>query len=159
MTADKKDDRQGGTADVLAPPPFIFLGAIAVGWGIHHLHPLTLPAALGVAGQLAIGCGFILILWSLLAFRRSGTAPSPYRPTTALVDSGPYRLSRNPIYLGFCLVHLGIGLCLGNAWMIVMLPPALLAVRHGVIAREERYLSARFGDEYRRYCARVRRWL
>ena len=155
------ESTRGGTdtAQVLAPPPLIFLAAIGLGWGMQHWRPLPLPAVLGVAGQLVIGIGFLVILSALLAFRRGGTAPSPYRPTTALVASGPYRFSRNPIYLGFALVHLGIGLCLGNPWMVILLVPALLLMRYGVIDREERYLAMKFGEDYRRYCADVRRWV
>lgn len=158
MTVGEGGSGDADTARVLAPPPMIFLGAIGFGWGMQHWRPLPLPAALGVAGQLVIGIGFLLILWALLVFRRGGTAPSPYRPTAALVAAGPFRFSRNPIYVGFSLVHLGISLCLGNAWMVMLLLPALLLVRYGVISREERYLSLRFGEDYRRYCAQVRRW-
>lgn len=147
------------TANVPAPPPLIFLVAIAAGWGLQRLYPVPLPAAAGPTGQLLVGLGFLLILLAVLRFRRGGTPPSPYKPTAALVESGPYRYSRNPIYLGFALLHLGIGLCLANAWILAMLPPALLIVHHTVIAPEERYLEARFGEDYRQYCRRVRRWI
>ena len=156
------EGKRGGTdtALVLAPPPLIFLAAVGGGWGAQHWLPFpSLPAVLGVAGQLVIGIGFVLVLSALLTFRRGGTAPSPYRPTTALVASGPFRFSRNPIYVGFALVQLGIGLCLSNTWMVILLAPALLLIRYGVINREERYLTMKFGDEYRRYCAEVRRWV
>jgi protein-S-isoprenylcysteine O-methyltransferase Ste14 len=87
-----------------------------------------------------------------------GTPVIPWRETRRLVVSGPYRFSRNPDYLGQTLVAGGLGLLLTAPWVLLALVPALLLVRYGVIAREERYLERRFGEEYRQFCARVNRW-
>ena len=83
----------------------------------------------------------------------------PVRPTTALVTSGPYRLTRNPMYVGFALGHAGLALRRRSTWALLMLGPVLAAVDRIVIEREERYLERAFGDEYRRYARQVRRWL
>jgi protein-S-isoprenylcysteine O-methyltransferase Ste14 len=82
-----------------------------------------------------------------------------WMPTTALVTGGPYRISRNPIYLALTLVYLGLALAWGSLWPVVLLAPLLIVMRYGVIGREERYLEARFGDAYRAYRAAVRRWI
>jgi protein-S-isoprenylcysteine O-methyltransferase Ste14 len=81
------------------------------------------------------------------------------RPTTALVTSGPYRLTRNPMYLGMAFLYAGLALSFGVTWSLAFLPLVLLAVDRLAILREEHYLEAKFGEEYRRYKARVRRWL
>jgi protein-S-isoprenylcysteine O-methyltransferase Ste14 len=113
---------------------------------------------MSVAGLL-IGFGLAVELWAIGAFRRRRTAVQPWKPSTALVADGPYRFSRNPIYLGFAVTHLGLALAL-NSWLaLALLIPCLVVVDRGVIAREERYLAAKFGAPYDVYRARVRRWL
>lgn len=94
------------------------------------------------------------------ALRRAGTTISVDRPTTAIVASGPYRYSRNPLYVALTLLYLGLGAAaLNTLWALVLLPPLLVVIQRGVIEREERYLERKFGEEYRRYKRRVRRWL
>jgi protein-S-isoprenylcysteine O-methyltransferase Ste14 len=112
-----------------------------------------------VAGGVLVVCGFVLIAWSAFTFRRFGTSLNPWRGVRALVVSGPYRVSRNPVYAGDVLIHAGIGLLLNNGWILVTLLPAILVMQYGVILREERYLKKRFGDRYLAYCKHVRRWL
>jgi protein-S-isoprenylcysteine O-methyltransferase Ste14 len=92
-------------------------------------------------------------------FRRAGTAAEPWRPSTALVTGGVYRFTRNPMYLAMVLLHLGLALAVDSAVALALLPSLLALVQAGVVLREERYLERRFGDEYRRYRASVRRWL
>jgi protein-S-isoprenylcysteine O-methyltransferase Ste14 len=92
-------------------------------------------------------------------FGKAGTAVTPWKEARRLVVSGPYRFSRNPDYVGQALFVGGLALLLATPWVFLALLPALLIVRYGVIAREERYLERRFGEEYRQYCGRVRRWL
>ena len=92
-------------------------------------------------------------------FGKAGTPVTPWKEARRLVVSGPYRFSRNPDYIGQALLAGGLALLLGIPWALPALLPALLIVRYGVIAREERYLGRRFGEEYRQYCARGRRWL
>lgn len=148
---------------VIAPPPLIYLGFLLAGWGLGRLAGLPsfggdAVARMVVAGLL-IGVGLALELWAIGAFRRRRTAVQPWKPSTALVAEGPYRFSRNPIYLGFAVTYLGLALAL-NSWLaLALLVPCLLVVDRGVIAREERYLSAKFGASYDAYRGRVRRWI
>lgn len=148
---------------VIAPPPLIYLGFLLAGWGLGRLAGLPsiggdAVARMVVAGLL-VGVGLALELWAIGAFRRRRTAVQPWKPSTALVAEGPYRFSRNPIYLGFAVTYLGLALAL-NSWLaLALLVPCLLVVDRGVIAREERYLSAKFGASYDAYRGRVRRWI
>jgi protein-S-isoprenylcysteine O-methyltransferase Ste14 len=150
------------TAGVLVPPPFVYLGAIAAGLVLQHFVPLSL-----LPGNLAArSAGGVLILFGLAfsvavvrRFGRAGTPVTPRKQTRRLVVTGPYRWSRNPDYLGQTLATAGLGLLLASGWVLIALVPALLLVRVGVIAREERYLERRFGEDYRAYRRRVRRWL
>jgi protein-S-isoprenylcysteine O-methyltransferase Ste14 len=93
------------------------------------------------------------------AFAGAGTPVSPYSASTTLVTTGPYRISRNPAYLGMALVYAGIAVSTEALWALAPLPAVLAVIDRGVIAREERYLERRLGDEYRRYTQRTRRWL
>jgi protein-S-isoprenylcysteine O-methyltransferase Ste14 len=140
----------------------IFLGALGLGLVLQRLRPLHLfpdsPAA-RILGWCLIVAGLILSGAVVRHFWRAGTPVTPRRETRRLVLSGPYRFSRNPDYVGQALIVGGLGLLLGAAWVVLALGPALLLVRYGVIAREERYLERRFGEEYRRFRGRVRRWL
>ena len=100
-----------------------------------------------------------LDLWAVGLFLNARTAINPYQSTTRIVAWGPYRFTRNPMYLGFMFLLCGLALVQGNAWLLVMMLPLALFLRYGVIAREERYLEDKFGDSYRRYKGSVRRWL
>lgn len=148
------------SAGVIAPPPLIYLAGLSAGLVLNAvLSPAALPLTLQLLGwPLAIG-GSVLLVGFVRAFRRSGTAIGPYSETTALVTCGPYRLTRNPGYLGMALVSAGIALLADAPWALLPLAVAVLVIDRGVIAREERYLEACFGEEYRRYRARVRRWI
>jgi protein-S-isoprenylcysteine O-methyltransferase Ste14 len=90
---------------------------------------------------------------------RAGVNPEPHQPTAALVTPGPFRYTRNPIYLTFTLFFAGFALLTRNLWLLPLLLAVLVVMHYGVITREERYLARRFGDAYHAYCARVRRWL
>ncbi|MBV8230410.1 MAG: isoprenylcysteine carboxylmethyltransferase family protein [Planctomycetaceae bacterium] len=98
-----------------------------------------------------------LDIWAVATFRRLGTTPNPAGPTTALAVGGPYRFTRNPMYLGLVFLMAGLEFLANALWPLVLLP--VVIVRRAVIDREERYLTAEFGEEYLRYKARVRRWL
>jgi protein-S-isoprenylcysteine O-methyltransferase Ste14 len=149
------------TAGVVAPPPLIFTVAFVVGWLLGRVFPWPiLPAA------IAFWAGFVPALASLAlavaAFRemhRARTAVSPYTPTTALVRTGPFALSRNPLYVSLILLSLGLALMVDTMWCVLMLLPVLVVLRRGVVAREEAYLERCFGEDYRLYCATTRRWL
>jgi protein-S-isoprenylcysteine O-methyltransferase Ste14 len=146
---------------VVAPPPLIYLGAIVVGALLERVWRWEIPTAgWGAAvGALLILIAGVLLVLAVLEFKRAGTPPEPYKPTTAIVTSGPYRVSRNPIYLAFTLVQLGIALWMGSGWILVLLLPVSVLINYAVIAREERYLDRKFGDEYFRYRRKVRRWI
>jgi protein-S-isoprenylcysteine O-methyltransferase Ste14 len=148
------------TAHVIAPPPLIFALPLLAGLLLNHYRPqAVLPQAWAhLLGPLIALLGFSA-LPAVLAFRRAGTPPQPWRPATALVVTGPYRYSRNPMYLGATLFYLGISLWVNSLWPLLLLPIVLWVMSKGVIAREEAYLERLFGAEYRSYRARVRRWL
>ncbi|MFQ5468202.1 MAG: methyltransferase family protein [Kiloniellaceae bacterium] len=106
-----------------------------------------------------IAAGFALAAWAIRTFRAAGTNVETGKPATTVVEAGPYRYSRNPIYVGLSAIMVGIGVALDNVWIVGLLVPVLAIMRVGVIGREERYLEGKFGDAYRGYRARVRRWL
>src|SRR5918993_1823824 len=157
-----EDGRDGAdNPGVIAPPPFIYAGALAAGLLVNwRLRAPFLPRRLArKIGPLFIVCGFAIGLLGFREMRRAETNVDPYKPATAIVTQGPYRFTRNPLYVGMTLVYSGIT-ALFNAFPAAMLLPlALTAMRGGVIEREERYLERKFGDEYLAYKARVRRWL
>lgn len=150
-------------AGVIAPPPLLFLGALLLGLGLDRL--LGLPGlGLEAMPRLLLGgalglAGAAVALPAARGFRRAGTHLEPWKPSSALVTGGVYRVTRNPMYLGMALLYLGLALAAGSLGALALLPPLLLVVRYGVIAREERYLEALFGEDYRAYRRRVRRWL
>ncbi|MBX5481200.1 MAG: isoprenylcysteine carboxylmethyltransferase family protein [Myxococcaceae bacterium] len=148
-------------AGVVAPPPALFGTALAAGLVLHWLRPLpfSFPFPVRAAGGALVVAGLVLSVLVMRHFRRANTPVVPWGETRRLVISGPYRFSRNPDYLGQAFIVAGVGLLFGALWVFVLLVPALLLVRYGVIAREERYLERRFGDEYRAFWRRVRRWL
>ena len=146
---------------VIAPPPFIYAGALAASLLAHRRFRFPfLPRRLArTLGPLLIVGGFVVGLLGLREMRRAGTNVDPYRPATAIVTGGPYRFTRNPMYVGFTLMYVGIS-ALANALLPILLLPALQRLmRRGVIEREERYLEHKFGDEYLQYKGRVRRWI
>ncbi len=143
-------------------PPRLYLGALALGIALGWIWPLRLGleaggrAGLGAAGVLG---GLGLAMAAMDRFRRAGTDVPVDTPAQALVTGGVYRLSRNPIYLGMTLIYAGLAAALDSLWVAGLLAPVLLIMRCGVIAREERYLAARFGPAYDAYRRRVRRWI
>jgi protein-S-isoprenylcysteine O-methyltransferase Ste14 len=153
-----------GTAGVIARPPLLFLAALLLGLVSDHL--LLLPFAVPDADLVhwIIGGALILIGLALAAagignFSRAGTPVRSIRPTRALVTTGIHGWTRNPIYLGMFLVYGGIGVAAQSPWTLILTLPLAITIRYGVVAREEAYLERRFGDAYRDYEARVRRWL
>ena len=153
------DDRPD-IAHVVAPPPLIYAVPLAAGLVLQRFVPQT---ALPDTWARILGPSLVLLgffgLPAIVAFRRVGTPPQPWRPSTTLVTSGPYLISRNPMYVGFTLLYAGITLWVNTVWPLLALPVILLVMQRGVIQREEAYLERRFGEEYRTYRARVRRWL
>lgn len=121
--------------------------------------PIFASGALFWPGLALVVVAFALMLWGRRTLTSAGTNVDPKRPTTAIVTSGPYRFTRNPLYLGLALAYLGITLAVNTWWGIVVLAPLLLIMHAGVVRREERYLENKFGESYRQYRARVRRYL
>ncbi len=135
--------------------------AMLVGLGPHFLWPTALfPHVIAAPlGGFLIVTATTLFALSIREFRRAGTSIRTNRPTTALIRTGPYRFSRNPLYLALTLLYLGIGIWVNSAWILGMLIPTLAVISYGVIDREERYLTEKFGEDYLRYKRSVRRWL
>jgi protein-S-isoprenylcysteine O-methyltransferase Ste14 len=154
------DRPRPATAGVIAPPPLIYGVPLLAGLLLDRWVPWPL-----VAERRTVPGGLVLVLLGLvalpaiLAFRRARTHPEPWKPTKALVTVGPYRYSRNPMYLGFTLCYAGIAIWQNSVWPLLALPVVIAVVRVGVIQREERYLEGLFGEDYRAYRAQVRRWL
>lgn len=144
---------------VRVPPPVIVAGLLALAWGLGRLAPVPVGAPLPGAGLVVMALGFALALWALVLMLRARTDPRPDRPDRRLVEAGPFRLSRNPIYLGFLVFMVGVALRWASLWAWLAVPAAFLVLDRAVVAREERYLAARFGEAYRAYANRVRRWL
>ena len=94
-----------------------------------------------------------------MTIRKAGTQFDVHKPTTTIVENGPYRFTRNPIYLGVFLSRAGIAIGFDDLWVLATLVPFYFVIRHGVVAREEAYLERKFGTVYRGYKSRVRRWL
>lgn len=156
MTA-KENDSPG----VIAKPPLIYLGFLLLGLGLDRLWPVAvLPEAVqSPVGGVLIGLGVLVVLAAVRRFKAVGTSFHTHKPATAIISDGPYGVSRNPIYLGLIAIYLGVGVMADAGWVAVLLGPLLLVMHFGVITREERYLERKFGDEYLRYKAAVRRWI
>src|SRR5262249_12467907 len=148
------------TAGVLAPPPLLYGAALVAGLALQRLVPLArLPRRARPLGLALLALGAAFGVPAFRPMRRAGTPVDPRKPSTALVESGPFRISRNPGYVGMTLVYAGIATLRGAVWPFLLLPAVLAVITRGVIEREERYLERRFGDAYRAYRGRVRRWL
>ena len=143
------------------PPPFLYVGVFLIGLGLQRVWPVTpLPraAALPLSGLFILACAG-LAGWAMLEFRRARTSLLPNRPASSLMTSGPFGRTRNPLYLSLLFLYLGAALWLNALWPMVLAVPLVLIVQQFVIVREEHYLERRFGDAYREYKGRVRRWI
>ena len=152
--------------DIHVAPPLVYGAGFVIGYLIHRLLlPITLSAQsdrvrlLVMAGLALVSLGLALALWGVAVFRSAKTTIMPFRASTAVVQDGPYRFTRNPMYVGMTLGHLGASLVLNTAWPVILLPLVLWAMVRLVITREEAFLSTTFGVEYDNYRRRVRRWL
>lgn len=159
--ADQKDHEK--TSGVVFPPPFYYLIGILAGFGLGRIYPLSLVSAGYVLVTQLVSIvlailAFLLVVSALVDFRRAGTSPIPHRPTTALVTRGPYRFTRNPMYLAFAFVGFALALYFNTAWVVIGNALAMLFVDRLVIAKEEPYLEEKFGDAYLEYKRHVRRW-
>jgi protein-S-isoprenylcysteine O-methyltransferase Ste14 len=158
MTLPNKDG-----AKVRFPPPLVFLGAIIAGVIVQRMvTPLSLQVAAGIrvaAGVLILVCGTSLVISARIWFTRTGQSPIPWKPTPELILRGPYRFTRNPMYVGVTLFVVGLGLTLNDIWISLFAAPALLVVHFIAVLPEERYLAEKFGESYRNFHAQVRRYV
>ncbi len=149
------------TSGIRVPPPVYYVAAFLVGVVFELILPTSWPPV-GVrlaAALLAGGAWLALDGAAMVFFRRAGTSMVPMNPTTALVTSGPYRFTRNPMYVGMAFLYVALAFAFGVIWALVFLPIVIVVIDRFVIAREEPYLERKFGQAYRDYKARVRRWL
>ncbi len=143
------------------PPPLVYLVFFLAGLGLDYLWPLPLlPRAVQYAlGFTILALGFLLFGLALREFVRHGTSVDPRKATTAVISSGPFRHTRNPIYVAMNLLMVGLAVAIDSPWILLMLIPADLFIHRFVVLREEAAMERQFGDAYRRYKAGVRRWL
>lgn len=150
------------TAQVIARPPLLWGLAVVAGFALDWLMPLRfVPAAVpaGWLGGAVLAIAVALFAWAIATVTRAGSNVPTNKPTTSIVDTGPYRFTRNPIYLGMMLGLAGLAIAFDSLWLLLTLVPFAFVIRYGVVAREEAYLERKFGELYRRYRIRVRRWL
>lgn len=142
-------------------PPFLFATAIGAGIVLHLAWPwpfMTNAVRWPLGVMLSIA-GVSMFVAAIRAFGAAGTPVPGNRSPTTIVRSGPYRFSRNPIYVAFVLIHLGVAAWFGSWWLLVTLGASIGVIATSVVPREERFLEARFGSLYSAYKASVRRWL
>src|SRR5262249_26372418 len=150
------------TANVIIRPPIAWAVAVLAGLALNWFMPWPfVPAAVpaGWLGTMVFALALALFAWAIATIIRAGSNVPTSLPTTTIVDTGPYRFTPNPIYLGMVLGLTGFAFAFNSLWLLLTLVPFALAICFGVVAREEAYLERKFGDVYRRYRARVRRWL
>ena len=146
---------------VIAKPPSLTLAAFGIGGALEWIRPTCIHGGWlrSVLGLLLVAGGVALVAAAMRQFRAAGTNIETDKPSEAIVTTGLYARSRNPIYVAMAVILVGLGLAIDSLWVIAMVVPLLLVLRYGVIAREERYLTRKFGEPYRAYTAAVRRWL
>ena len=148
-------------AGVWIPPPLLYVVPLLLARLLQTVIPLPFlpPRIVQLPAGLLLASGITFCVWSIGLFRRLKTSLVPVKPTTALVLRGPYRLTRNPMYLGLLCLYLAAALWLNMVWALVLVPIVIGIVQHSVIKKEERYLEQQFGEPYRQYKAQVRRWI
>ena len=156
-----RDAITASVANRVVRPPLVVLASLLSGalltvvWPLSFVpHTLRLPV-----GGVLVAMAVALFSYSIKQFRMAGTPVPGNKPTTAIVRTGPYRFSRNPIYLAFFAFHLGLAILVNSLWLVATLIPSVAIIAVVVVPREERYLTVRFGTEYLKYKAAVRRWL
>ena len=155
------DANRDGAA-VRFPPPAVYVLALAAGALLQRVLPLPipLPIPLRVAGAIALlGAGLALMAGAIGLFRKSGQNPAPWTSTPELIGSGPYRFTRNPMYVSMALLQAGLGVAAANGWIVLLVAPVVAIIQSIAIRHEEAYLERKFGAPYVAYKQRVRRWL
>ena len=152
-------------ASVRFPPPLVGVLVVLVGYGLERMLPLTAAPPVsssvrwGVGGLIVAASVAVLGVWPFVLFKRSGQDPRPWTPTPELLIEGPYKFTRNPMYLMMVLVCAGIAVMLASAWVLLLSPLCGRIIYLTAIRYEETYLERKFGDSYRRYKQQVRRWI
>jgi protein-S-isoprenylcysteine O-methyltransferase Ste14 len=149
-------------ANVQIPPPMVFIAVILLGALLQYMiAPIRFPgdAWIRILGVLFLVAGLALIFSALAMFKRTGQDPKPWTPSPELIEKGPYRWTRNPMYVGLTCVLAGLGLALNNLWFSLLAAAALLVVHVIAVLPEEKYLKEKFGRSYEEYCTRVRRYI
>lgn len=146
--------------DLPVKPPLVWIAALALGWWLHRFMPMPARGeGLAWVGLLVVAVAILLGVSALLSLRAARTPVEPWKATRSIVERGPYAFTRNPIYLAFALLVLGVGLWINRFAVVVMVIPALLITDRVIVRREERYLTRKFGEPYLAYRQRVRRWI
>ena len=149
-------------ADVVILPPLLFVILIGLGEFLHAMAPLAFASRFGprvAIGAVVMAAGVPLMLGAFSLFKRTGQDANPRTATPSITRDGPYRFTRNPMYIAGGLLQLGLGIVRGNGWIVLLLIPGFLVMSYGVILREEAYLERKFGEDYLAYKRSVRRWL
>ena len=160
-----KDKEEGRGAAVKFPPPILPIATIIAGYVLGRFIPildqydLAVPERYLVGGLIAVAAIVIFIVWPFLQFKKSGQDPAPWTPTPEIVVAGPYKFTRNPMYLGMILFCIGFAIILSEVWILILTPLCGWMIYNIAIKREEVYLEEKFGDSYRAYKRRVRRWI
>jgi protein-S-isoprenylcysteine O-methyltransferase Ste14 len=161
MTEPRSTHPPSDVPNVLILPPLLYGLALAVGFLVQWLasRPIVSSNAGYWIGGVLLASGVFLAIWGRRVMERAGTNVNPTLPSTALVATGPFLFSRNPLYVALTLIYVGLALLANALWVLVLIVPVLLIMHYGVVRREERYLEARFADAYREYRSRVRRYV
>ena len=154
-----EDDLNG--PGVKFPPPLIFLVLMIAAYGAQHFWPIGIGSSWGLkyVGVGIVILGVCIVILTSRSFKRAETNIEPWKPTTRIISTGVFAYSRNPVYVAFCLVPIGIGIFLSSLWILISFIPSSFLVYCTAIRKEEAYLEKRFGEEYLRYKNQVRRWL
>lgn len=161
MTEPLSTDSSTDVPNVLILPPLLYGVALVVGFLLQWIAPrpiVSSNAGYWIGGVL-LASGVFLAIWGRRVMERAGTNVNPTLPSTALVATGPFLFSRNPLYVALTLMYVGLALLANALWVLVLIVPVLLILHYGVVRREERYLEAKFAGAYREYRSRVRRYL
>lgn len=159
------EESQSRGPNVRIPPPLLFVWPLLTGFIVeyflptHIVHGADPERTIRLVGWAEIAIAIFLIVWAVSTFRRLQTPVIPLRPARTLVQEGPFALTRNPMYLAFTVLYLGITFVANALWPLVFLPEAIALVYLLAIKREEAYLEREFGGAYTEYCSRVRRWI
>jgi protein-S-isoprenylcysteine O-methyltransferase Ste14 len=151
-------DKSG--ASVKFPPPIVFLLFMLLAYSFHYLHPLEINNMpnLFIIGAFITILGFVIIFVATQSFKQAQTNVEPWKPTVRIISSGIFTYSRNPIYVAFCIITVGIGIILNSFWIILSFIPSIVVIFFIAIKKEELYLENKFGQEYLSYKENVRRW-